>query len=247
MNTSNLKTFFWDELMEKLTTKSIFDGIELLWINIKQRFISLYDFTKVATKYYPNLPFMKADFSLLLMYLVDSPYIISRRFLQEKGENNIHAYGETPLSSMHQIADICNITKNDHIYELGCGRGRTCFWLKYFIGCRVTGIDFVDKFIERANRIKNKSQIDGLSFLKEDFMNINLSDATVIYLYGTSLEDDSIKQLISKFEALSSGTKIITVSYPLKDYTLDDSFELMQRFNITFPWGDTDVYLQTKK
>lgn len=242
-----MKAFFWDEMMDKLTTKSIFDGLELIWINIKHRIMSLIDFIKVASKYYSHFPFMKADLSLLIFYLLDSPFVISRRFLQEKGEANIHAYGETPLTSAQLIAETCNITEKDHVFELGCGRGRTCFWLKYFIDCHVTGIDFVPKFIERANRIKTKLKVDNVTFIQDDFMEADFQEATVIYLYGTMLDDDAITSLTKKFKKLTPGTKVITVSYPLSDYSDDDTFELMKRFTVPYPWGTTDVYLQIIK
>ncbi len=43
---------------------------------------------------------------------------------------------------MDVIARECGIQKEDVVFELGCGRGRTCFWLNTFIGCKVVGIGF---------------------------------------------------------------------------------------------------------
>src|SRR5437016_1511814 len=107
---------------------------------------------KTACLYYGSVPFMKTDLSLLGMYLFNSPYRISKRFLQEKGVSNIYAYGETPIATMEKIVQECSITKDDHFFELGSGRGRVCFWLGTVLKCEVTGVDNVPEFIERASK-----------------------------------------------------------------------------------------------
>ncbi len=233
--------------MNKLAKRSILESMELVGENLKQSLLGFIEFGQVAFYYYSNFSFMKTDLSLMLMYFFDGPYAISKKFLQDREEENVYAYGETPLASMEQIAKACNISEKDHVYDLGCGRGRSCFWLESFCGCRVTGIDFIGKFIERANRIKTKLGLDKLAFVKANYLNIDFEDASVIYLYGTMLEEDQIKTLIEKFEQMPSGTKIVTVSYPLKDYTDSGCFEVMKYFTVPFPWGSGDVYVQIKK
>ena len=78
-------------------------------------------------------------------------------------------------------------------------------------------------------------------------MQTDLKKATVIYLYGTCLEDHTIKALISRFKQVAPGTRIITVSYALSDYTDQPLFETMKRFPARFTWGEGDVYIQVKK
>jgi len=86
-----------------------------------------------------------------------------------------------------------------------------------------------------------------LTFLSEDFFEADLHEATVIYLYGTSMQDSEIKKLTAKFSDLRKGTKIITVSFPLSDYLDEKHFELMKCFPVEYPWGPADVYMQIKK
>src|SRR5262245_59889016 len=131
----------------------------LLWLNLMVSLRNFVEWMKVIGKYYSNTSFLKADISLMLMYLFHNPFTISKRFLMKRGEENIYAYGETPLTTMEKIAHEIQITAQDCVFELGYGRGRTCFWLNSFIGCRVVGIEFIPDFIERANRIKKKLKI----------------------------------------------------------------------------------------
>ena len=66
----------------------------------------------------------------------------------------------------------------------------------------------------------------------------------MIYLYGTCLREKQIKALCRRFEKLPKGTRVITVSYPLTDYT--EGYEVISCFSAPFTWGDTEVYLQIK-
>lgn len=217
----------------------------LLWVNLKVCFINLIEFIKVAFNYYDNMKFLKADISLRLMYLFHNPYKISKRFLMNKGAKDIYSYGETPVTSMDLIAKQCHITSKDTLYELGAGRGRNCFWLNTVLGCSVVGIEYIPEFVERADLIVKKLKMEHIKFVLADMLKADLSDATVIYLYGTCFDDSAIKKLAVKFAKLPKGTKIITVSYPLTDYA--PSFELMKRFSVPYTWGHADVFLNVVK
>lgn len=219
---------------------------KLIFINLYVQIRDFFDFIKVAAKYYSNYSFLKADLYLLLHYLFNNPYSISRRFLRAKGEHNIYAYGETPLPTMEMIAKQCRISSKDKVFELGCGRGRTSFWLHSFIKCRVVGVDFVPHFIKKANYVRKRYKIEDVEFRKENMIETDLTGATVIYLYGTCLNDEFIRKLAEKFAKLPAGTKIITVSYSLQEYSQPNVFEVMKRFPAKFTWGTADVYLNYK-
>jgi SAM-dependent methyltransferase len=181
------------------------------------------------------------------MYLFDNPFSISKRFLRKRGESDIYAYGETPLTTLDTILQECQVTAKDTVFELGCGRGRTCFWIHQILGAKVIGIEYIPDFIERARRIQKKLKIEGVEFRLEDMLTSDFSGGTVFYLYGSCLDDATIKKLIAKFSKLPAGTKIITVSFSLNDYAPPGTFEVMKCFPAHFTWGLGDVYLQMKK
>lgn len=233
--------------MRKPSFKNFDEYLQLLWVNTAAQTRTLIEFFRTSVKYYTNRQFCKVDLFLLITYLFDNPFAISKRFLMRRGEKEIHTYGETPFSTMELITKECQIASKDTLFELGCGRGRTCFWLKAFIGCKVVGIDYIPEFIERANAVKAKFKLEGVEFRHQDMINADLTGATVIYLYGTCLDDSVIEKLLEKFKTVPAGTKIITVSYPLTDYTQQPIFEVMKRFPARFTWGTGDVYLHIKK
>ncbi|MEZ5314851.1 MAG: class I SAM-dependent methyltransferase [Chlamydiales bacterium] len=221
------------------------DYIKLFLINLRATAFRILEELCVMVRYYPNFRFLLNDCLLITQYLWRTPYQESKKFMQERGEKEIYIYGETPLTTMDLISRQCGILSQDIVYEIGCGIGRTAFWLHYFIKCQVIGIDYQPIFISRANRIKKWLLLDQIDFFLKDILEVDFQKATVLYLYGTSLEEKTVKQLILRFELLKRGTKIITVSYPLSDYS--NVFHLEKKFMAHFPWGRAETYLNIKK
>lgn len=226
-------------------TASFNEFLKLFWISLVVKKRNFIEFCKVVWKYYPNFQFLKTDLYLLLQYLWKSPFKISKEFLMNQNETDLYAYGETPLTTLDRIAKECGITESDIIYELGAGRGRGCFWLHYFIKCKVIGLEIIPEFVKIANKIKVNRNLKNVEFLEENILNHDFRGATAIYLYGTCYEDSFIQELVHKFKKLPIGTKIITISYSLEDYDAGKSFEIIKCFPASFTWGQGDVYLQT--
>lgn len=225
----------------------ILDFFKLIVLNLRVQICSLIEFIRVACAYYSNFRFFKIDLSLLLAYAFKSPFRISKRYLTQKGEKDVYAYGETPLTTLDFISRSCQISKNDVVFELGCGRGRTCFWLNSWIGCRVVGIEHIPDFVSMAKAIKERFQVQDVEFLQEDILEADFTGATVFYIYGTCFDDDFIVKLADKIGALPPGIKVITVSYALAEYAPGHVFEILKRFPARFTWGEGDVFYQVKK
>ena len=222
------------------------ESLILLGINLKVKIINLIEYLHVIVRYYSHLQFAKIDLALLLSYFFANPFRISKQFLMQKGEQEIYAYGETPLTTLEEIARQCEIAAQDVVFELGCGRGRTCFWLNQWIGCTVVGIDYVPIFIEKAEKIKERFQLQKIAFRLEDLFQTDLQGATVIYLYGTCFPAEDIDLLIDRLSKLPSGTKIITISYALTEFQPRAPFRMIKQFPASFTWGWADVYLQVR-
>lgn len=218
--------------------------LSVIWLNIKSTFFRLFEWIRVVFCYYPK--FLGIDCLLAIHYILRNPHQISKHFLKKRGEKQIYAYGETPLTTLDKIARECRILSKDVVFDLGCGPGRTTFWLNLFVKCQVVGIDYLPTFITNAERVKRWASLNRIEFQKQDMLTADLKRATAIYLYGTCLEDQTIETLISRFSLLSKGTKVITVSYPLTDYCSEKLFTVAKEFEARFPWGKADVYLNIK-
>lgn len=224
--------------LSRSKTRPIHQLVGFVWVNVHATFFRLFGWMRVIVSYYRNAHFAYTDTLLWGSYLLKNPYRISRSHLEA------NLYGETPLPTLDKIVQQCRILSKDTVYELGCGTGRTCFWLCHFVKCRAIGIDHVPTYIERANRVKRLSGTDQLTFICGDIFKEPLHGATVIYLYGTAMEDEWIEKLVEHFQTLKSGTRVITTSYPLTDYSSD--YTVVKSFRGFFPWGSTTIHLNQK-
>jgi len=222
--------------------------MKLLFFNLYTTFFRILEWVRVCFYFYTKqVRLIVLDCLLASQYISKSPHRISKAFLKKRGALNLYTFGETPLTTLNQIALECRILSKDTVYELGCGSGRTCFWLRLFVKCQVVGIDFVPAFIQKANRVKGWLGLTGLEFLAEDMLLVNLQRASFIYLYGTCLEENEIEQVLLHFKTLHPKTKVISVSYPLTDYAEAGQFRVIKQFKGRFPWGLADIYLNEKQ
>ncbi len=219
--------------------KSIGEKLLLGVISCRVKVYFLYEEWKVRSRFYRNAQFRKRDRALKKAYRFLNPYRINKSFLKKKGHTDLDTYGETPLTSLYIIAQECGINAADHVIELGSGRGRGAFFLADVIGCQTTGVEWIPEFVSRAQALASDNPI----FICGDMLQQDLSQATVIYLFGTCLPDETIELIISVFLKLKPSVKIITVSYPLSDYS--SHFKMEKQFSVSFPWGIADVYLNS--
>ena len=207
------------------------------------KFKHFFEWIKIFFCYYRKFDFLKTHFLFGMSYLFINPYKVSKWFLQQRGESNVHVYGETFITTMDKIACECNITKDDVVYDLGCGRGLNMFWLNSFVGCKVIGIEQIPLFVEKGNRLVSKlNKKELISFYKKDIIDVDFSYATIIYFYGTGFNEEIIKKLTVNLEKSANYPKIITISFPLTDY--NPMFNVIKQFKVNFVWGSSDVFLQ---
>ena len=220
--------------------------LDLFWVNLLSKGFDFLEFFRVIVRYYSRKSFRRRDLYLLFLCLFHNPFKISRRYLQERGRECIHAYGETPLSTLETIAKECGLRKKDVVYELGSGTGRNCFWLGEFIGCTVVGVEKVEGLLQLGLSAQRKFCSGKVYFQYGNFLESNLEEATVIYVYGTCFEESFIKRMIERFREVSAGTKIVTVSYGLGEFEGGDLFREIKRFEVRFNWGKTEAVLQER-
>ncbi len=196
-----------------------------MFLYLKVKIYEWLEQRKVEKLFYHNQRFKERDRALLAAYRTKNPYRISKEFLK------VHSYGETPLTTMARIVDECGLSSDDLIIEMGAGRGRASLFLAEYVGCRVIAYEQIPTFVEKILPSPN------LKILAQDMFSADFSKAAAIYLYGTMLTDEEIQKLCAIFP---KGVKIITVSYPLSDYS--EHYMIKKTFTGKFPWGKTEVY-----
>ena len=59
-------------------------------------------------------------------------------------------YEPTPYSVLERLRERGYVTREDHLLDYGCGKGRVAFFFAETAGCRVTGVDHSRKLIAMA-------------------------------------------------------------------------------------------------
>lgn len=226
--------------------KKLAEYCSLIGWRIRISLFSLGELPRTLVYYVRNWTFCKLDLALHLLYLFKNPYRISKEFLSKRGEPLIYAYGETPLSTLEKIAKEGELSSSDHFFEMGSGRGRGCFWIHQFVHCRVKGIEYIPLFVERSNRLAKWQNLQDIQFILSDWQDLSYQEATFIYLYGSNMDEKEIKRLLSKLKELSSGTKVVTVSWSIPEYDRSSTFRVIKEFEGSYPWGKASLYLNIK-
>ena len=169
----------------------------------------------------------------ILNKLPQDPFAISKRFYLKRGDSNIYRYGETPFRTLCRVAEQSEMEIEDVVVDLGAGRGVSAHFFHYLIGCQVIAVEQIKEFIPRGG--------DEIEWVYGNYLNGDLPQGTIYYLYAPDLEDKAICALGKK---IPRGALVISISYPLSDY--DRSFTLVSHFKADFPWGSTDGFIARK-
>src|SRR5689334_7939067 len=120
----------------------------------------------------------------------------------------------TPQSVVDAMLKLAHVTKDDVVYDLGCGDGRIVVTAAKQFGARGVGIDIDPKRIKESNENAVSAGVtDRVKFLNTDIFadSTNLSEATVVTLY--LLPSLNVKLLPKLRRELKPGTRIVSNSF----------------------------------
>jgi len=193
-------------------------------------------------------------FSLECCFLLRYPFLLKVRLLLNSfyfshkeinpDDQSDFIYGETPMFTMAQMLSIAKVKDNQHFYDLGCGKGNNLFVAYCLNKLKPKGIEQNSSLLNVGKSIAKVLNVNSMSFSVNDFLNEDLSAADIIYIAGTSFEDETINNLSKKSETeLKKGSIVITLSYPLQS----SIFNVFLKKKMFLSWGRTMVYFQKKR
>ncbi len=72
---------------------------------------------------------------------------------EQKGFNNsfhYYRYEPTPYAALEEFFQNYQVNSNDRIVDFGCGKGRLNFFIHYFFGASVVGVEMNQEFYQEA-------------------------------------------------------------------------------------------------
>ena len=127
-------------------------------------------------------------------------------------------YVPTPQNVVDEMLRLANVTKNDVVYDLGCGDGRLVITaVKNFGAKRGFGVDIDPQRIQDSNaNAKAAGVTDRVSFAVQDLFQTDLKDATVVTLY--LLPEVNLRLRPKLLSDLRPGTRVVSHSFDMGDW-----------------------------
>lgn len=126
-------------------------------------------------------------------------------------------YVPTPEKVVEQMLTLAKVTKNDVLYDLGSGDGRTVITAAQKLGTRGVGVDINPQRIQESNENAKKAGVtDRVEFRQGDLFEADISEATVVTLY--LLPDINVKLRSKLFKELKPGTRIVSHDFDMGEW-----------------------------
>jgi SAM-dependent methyltransferase len=120
----------------------------------------------------------------------------------------------TPQDVVDKMLELAEVTKEDLVYDLGCGDGRIVVTVAKRFGCKAKGYDIDPNRVKESLNNVAKNNVGHLVTIEQkDIFTLDLSKANVITLY--LLPELNVK-LIPQLEKLKPGSRIVSHDFAMK-------------------------------
>ena len=160
------------------------------------------------------------------------------------GEDSVAPYVPTPMNVVKAMLEIAHAGPGDTVIDLGCGDGRilTTAVEEYGVD-RAVGYELNRHLVETAlKNIYDKGLEKQIDVVDGNFMEANLSPATIITLYLTTTGNAKLRPKFK--EELREGTRIISHDFPIIGWVpdTDDREGIKLGTHKIFPYKVPDAY-----
>ena len=129
-------------------------------------------------------------------------------------------YVPTPRNVVAKMLEVAAITKDDVVYDIGCGDGRLVIAAAKTYGARAVGFDLDPERVAEARANVEKAKVGHLvTILQKNIFDVDLTPATVVTLY---LLPELNVRLVPQLEKLAPKARIISHDFDMTGYDPDD-------------------------
>jgi len=134
----------------------------------------------------------------------------------------------TPEEVVEAMLQVANVTKNDVIYDLGCGDGRIPVTAAKKYGARGVCVDIDPQRIKEANENVAKNNVGSqVKVVQGDLFEQDLSPASVVTLY--LLPSLNVKLLPKLKKELKPGTRIVSHAFDMGEWKPEKEMDVNGR------------------
>ncbi len=135
--------------------------------------------------------------------------------------DSLAPYVPTPQNIVREMLTLAGAGPGDVVYDLGCGDGRVLFTaVQEFNVTRAVGYDLDHEMVEALEKkIKESGMVGRIAAIQTNFMEVDLSPATIVTLYLTTSGNAKLRP---KLEAeLKPGARVVSHDFPIHGWVTD--------------------------
>ena len=122
-----------------------------------------------------------------------------------------------PMGTVRQMLKLAQIRKDDVLYELGSGDGRTVIEAAKSYGIKAVGIEIGHLAFAISNiRVRLSGTSNKVKLIKNDFFKEDISESTVVTFYLTPKLNEMLKPKLKK--ELKKGTRVVSAAHEIKGW-----------------------------
>src|ERR1051326_4437064 len=126
-------------------------------------------------------------------------------------------YAPTTEAAVKAMLKLAGVTKNDIVYDLGCGDGRIVITAAKEYGAHGVAIDINPVRLNDANENAKKAGVtDLVRFEENDLFQADIHEATVVTLF--LLSDVNMRLRPKLLQDLKPGTRVVSNTFNMGDW-----------------------------
>jgi precorrin-6B methylase 2 len=159
-----------------------------------------------------------------------------------------YTYGEIEFIPFIALIAMTKPTPHTRFYDLGCGTGKaviscaTVFEMGHYCGIELFK-ELSDAALTQKIRLAQlpayETRAKKITFIHDNFLNTDLSEATLIFINATALIGPTWELLNEKLSKTPPGTIVITTTKKL----ISTAFYVTNRTKVEMSWGITVAYI----
>ena len=146
----------------------------------------------------------------------------SKKATTTQDGQSLAPYVPTPREVVDRMLQLAEVTPDDVVYDLGSGDGRIPISAARDYGARGVGVDIDPERIAEANANAERAGVQDLvTFIEQDAMAADVSEATVVTLYLLSSSNMKLRPILTR--QLRSGSRIVSHAFRMGDWEPDET------------------------
>lgn len=143
----------------------------------------------------------------------------------------------TDLAIVTEMLTLAGVTRDDVVYDLGCGDGRIVIAAAKEFGARGVGVDLDPRRIREAQHYAVKAGVaDLVTFRVQDLFDTDLREATVVTLFLSP--EINLRLQPKLLRELRPGSRVVSHRYGISDWKPEKTITVtvLERTNWLFLW-----------